>query len=131
MRRDALLCCLLLAALCLAPAAWAQKFRMAASPDVKALDGCRREQLDYRGVIYAGLMIGKDGPRVLEFNVRFGDPETQAVLMRLDSDLLEAMTAVTDRRLDEVTLQWSDDAAACVVMAAGGYPGEYRKGDVI
>jgi len=92
------------------------------------LAGCREEKLDYRGVIYAGIMVTAAGPRVLEFNVRFGDPETQAVLMRLDSDLVEALAVTADRRLATVKLRWSDDAAVCVVMAAKGYPGAYEKG---
>jgi phosphoribosylamine--glycine ligase len=73
-------------------------------------------------------MVTPAGPRVLEFNVRFGDPETQAVLMRLDSDLVEALVAVADRRLRDVTLAWSDAAAVCVVLAAAGYPGDYPRG---
>lgn len=95
------------------------------------VDGCRQEGMDYRGVIYAGIMVTPQGPKVLEFNVRFGDPETQAVLMRLDSDLAEALTATADGHLDRVRLSWSEDAAVCVVMAAGGYPGHYVKGSPI
>jgi phosphoribosylamine--glycine ligase len=95
------------------------------------LAGCQADGLDYRGVIYAGIMVTPDGLRVLEFNVRFGDPETQAVLARLGSDLCDAMLAVIDRRLDTLQLTWSPEPAVCVVMAAGGYPGNYRKGDVI
>jgi phosphoribosylamine--glycine ligase len=92
------------------------------------LDGCRQEGLDYRGVIYAGIMIANAGPKVLEFNVRFGDPETQAILMRLESDLAAALTATADARLAGVRLAWSDEPAACVVMASAGYPGTYAKG---
>ena len=95
------------------------------------LAGCRREKLDYRGIIYAGIMVTPTGPKVIEFNVRFGDPETQAVLMRMDSDLAEALAATADRRLKEITLEWSPDPAVCVVMAAGGYPGAYAKGKPI
>jgi phosphoribosylamine--glycine ligase len=95
------------------------------------LAGCQAEGLDYRGVIYAGVMVTPQGPKVLEFNVRFGDPETQAILPRLESDLAEVMIAVADRRLSEVTLQWSEEPAVCVVMASGGYPGAYEKGHVI
>jgi len=95
------------------------------------VEGCRQEGMDYRGVIYAGVMVTAQGPKVLEFNVRFGDPETQAVLMRLDSDLAEALAATADGHLDRVQLSWSDDAAVCVVMAAGGYPGHYVKGSPI
>jgi phosphoribosylamine--glycine ligase len=92
------------------------------------LAGCQADGLNFRGVIYAGIMVTATGPKVLEFNVRFGDPETQAVLMRLDSDLAEALVATADGRLDEVELTWSDDPAVCVVMASGGYPGNYEKG---
>lgn len=93
--------------------------------------GLQAEGLYYRGIIFVGLMI-KDGvPKVLEFNVRFGDPETQTVLMRLDSSLSEAMLATVEGRLDEVDFKWSDDPACCVVMASGGYPGSYVKGHVI
>jgi phosphoribosylamine--glycine ligase len=92
------------------------------------VEGCRREGLDYRGVIYAGIMVTAQGPKLLEFNVRFGDPETQAVLMRLDSDLAEALVATADGQLDQVQLRWSPEPAVCVVMAAGGYPGAYAKG---
>jgi len=95
------------------------------------LAGVRADALDYRGIIYAGVMVTADGPKVLEFNVRFGDPETQAVLLRLDSDLAEAMLATVGRRLAEVCLDWSPDPAVCVVIAAGGYPGPYAKGQPI
>jgi phosphoribosylamine--glycine ligase len=95
------------------------------------LAGCRADRLDYRGVIYAGVMVTAGGPKILEFNVRFGDPETQPILMRLDNDLAEVLAAAADRRLGEVTLHWADDAAVCVVMAAQGYPGAYPKGAVI
>ncbi|OPZ26663.1 MAG: Phosphoribosylamine--glycine ligase [Lentisphaerae bacterium ADurb.BinA184] len=95
------------------------------------LAGCQKDGLDFRGVIYAGIMVTANGPRVLEFNVRFGDPETQAILMRLDSDLAEAMLATAERRLDSVRLRWSADPAVCVVMASKGYPGAYGKGDPI
>jgi len=92
------------------------------------LAGCQADGLDFRGVIYAGIMVTDTGPKVLEFNVRFGDPETQAVLMRLDSDLAEALAATADGRLGDVELAWSEDPAVCVVMASGGYPEHYEKG---
>ena len=95
------------------------------------LRGVQADKLDFRGVIYAGLMITDKGPKVLEFNVRFGDPETQAILARLDSDLVEALCAVADARLAEVTLKWNPKPAVCVVMASKGYPGHYEKGKVI
>ncbi len=98
---------------------------------VPVVDGMNRNGTPYKGVLYAGVMVTAGGPRVLEFNVRFGDPETQPILMRLKSDLLEIMLAVCDGRLDEVTLQWDSRPAVCVVIAAGGYPGEYEKGKVI
>lgn len=96
-----------------------------------AVDGLRQEGRLYKGVLYAGLMLTKQGVKVLEFNARFGDPETQAVLMRLKSDLVEIMLAVIDERLHEYKLTWTDEAAVCVVMASGGYPGSYAKGQTI
>jgi phosphoribosylamine--glycine ligase len=98
---------------------------------VPVVDCMNRNDTPYKGVLYAGLMITAGGPRVLEFNVRFGDPETQPILMRLKSDLLEVFLAVCDQRLDEVTLEWDRRPAVCVVMASGGYPGDYAKGKVI
>ncbi|MBA7625741.1 Phosphoribosylamine--glycine ligase [subsurface metagenome] len=95
---------------------------------VPVVDGMNRNGTPYKGILYAGLMITAGGPRVLEFNVRFGDPETQPVLIRLKSDLLEVCLAVCDGRLDEVTLEWDQRPAVCVVMASGGYPGDYQKG---
>ncbi len=96
-----------------------------------AVDGLRAEGRLYKGVLYAGLMVTPDGVKVLEFNARFGDPETQAVLARLQSDLVEIMLAVVEGRLAEKTLAWYDDAAVCVVIASGGYPGHYAKGQEI
>jgi phosphoribosylamine--glycine ligase len=98
---------------------------------VPVVDCMNRNDTPYKGVLYAGLMITAGGPRVLEFNVRFGDPETQPMLMRLKSDLLEACLAVCEQKLDEVTLEWDSRPAVCVVMASGGYPGDYEKGKVI
>jgi phosphoribosylamine--glycine ligase len=89
------------------------------------------ENRPYRGVLYAGLMITAEGPKLIEYNVRFGDPETQALMARLDSDLVPALMACADGGLDKITLDWKDDAALCVVMAANGYPGTYDKGSVI
>jgi phosphoribosylamine--glycine ligase len=91
-------------------------------------EGFKKDGLDFRGVLFIGLMIEKDGPKVIEFNNRFGDPETQSVLMRLDSDLLDIMLAVTEDRLAEQEIRWSEKRAVCVVMASGGYPGSYKKG---
>ncbi len=98
---------------------------------VPIVDGMNRNGTPYKGVLYAGVMVTAGGPRVLEFNVRFGDPETQPILMRLKSDLLEVMLAVCDEKLDEVMLKWDPRPAVCVVMASGGYPGEYQKGKKI
>jgi len=98
---------------------------------VPVVDCMNRNDTPYKGVLYAGLMITAGGPRVLEFNVRFGDPETQPILMRLKSDLLEVCLAVCEQRLDEATLEWDRRSAVCVVMASGGYPGDYEKGKLI
>ena len=94
--------------------------------------GLAAEGIDYCGFLYAGLMIGADGvPRVLEFNCRFGDPETQPIMMRLQSDLVDLCEAALDHRLDDVRAQWDARASIGVVMSAGGYPFNYRKGDII
>ena len=98
---------------------------------VPVVDGMNRNGTPYKGVLYAGIMVTAGGPRVLEFNVRFGDPETQPVLMRLKSDLLEVLLAVCDGTLDEITLEWDPRPAVCVVMASGGYPDDYQKGKKI
>src|SRR5262249_28949330 len=100
-------------------------------PTVHAL---KRRRTAFRGVLYAGLMVTTQGPRVLEFNCRFGDPETQPLLMRLKTDLLDLLDAVVDDRLDEFPesrLEWDQRPAVCVVMASQGYPGSYPKGRVI
>jgi phosphoribosylamine--glycine ligase len=95
---------------------------------VPAVDALRRRVGRFEGVLYTGLMLTASGPRVIEFNARFGDPEAQPVLMRLKGDLVEAMVAVCEHRLDEVTLGWDPRPAVCVVMASGGYPDKYAKG---
>lgn len=95
------------------------------------VDAMRREGCLFQGCLYAGLMITAEGPRVVEFNCRFGDPEAQVVLPLLESDLVEIMEACIDARLAETSVAWKDAAAVCVVLAAGGYPGDYRKGDAI
>jgi phosphoribosylamine--glycine ligase len=97
----------------------------------RTLAGLQAEGIDYRGVLYAGLMMTDRGPQVLEFNCRFGDPETQAVLPRLESDLVDAVEATIDGTLERLSLKWSPDAAVCVVIAAGGYPGPYKRGQPI
>jgi phosphoribosylamine---glycine ligase len=92
------------------------------------LDGMRAEDAPFVGVLYCGLMMTARGPMVLEFNARFGDPETQAILMRLESDLMEAMEAAVEGRLAETELRWKPGASACVIASSAGYPGHYQKG---
>lgn len=96
-----------------------------------SLRGAKAEGFTFRGVLFIGLMLTKDGAKVLEYNVRLGDPETQAVLKRLDSDLLEILLATTEGRLHQIKPRWSDDSVACVVMASAGYPGSYENGKLI
>jgi phosphoribosylamine--glycine ligase len=93
--------------------------------------GMKAEGAEYKGVLYCGLMMTARGPVVLEFNCRFGDPETQPILMRLESDLVEAMEASIDGRTSDGDFRWSNDAAVCVAMASGGYPGSYEAGKKI
>jgi phosphoribosylamine--glycine ligase len=93
--------------------------------------GMKAEGMPYRGILYCGLMITPRGPMVLEFNCRFGDPETQAVMVRLDSDLLEAMEAAVEGRVSDGVFRWSGDASCCVVVASGGYPGAFVSGKLI
>ena len=93
--------------------------------------GMKDEGHEYRGVLYCGLMMTARGPQVLEFNCRFGDPETQPILMRLESDLVEAFEDCVEGRLSEGELQWTPQASACVVLASEGYPGEFQKGKAI
>jgi phosphoribosylamine--glycine ligase len=90
--------------------------------------GMKAEGAEYKGVLYCGLMMTARGPMVLEFNCRFGDPETQPILMRLESDLVEALEASIEGRVSEGDFKWSRDAAVCVVMASGGYPGTFDVG---
>lgn len=94
-------------------------------PTIKAMNS---EGRPFKGVLYFGLMMTPDGVKVIEYNCRFGDPETQVVLPRLKTDLVEIMEAVIDERLDEVEIEWADNAAVCVVLASGGYPVSYAKG---
>lgn len=95
------------------------------TPTVEAMN---KEGRKFKGVLYFGLMITKDGPKVLEYNARFGDPETQVVLPRLKTDLLEIFEAIIDERLNDLNIQWDDNAAVCVIAASGGYPGKYTTG---
>lgn len=92
------------------------------------IDGMRAEGMEYRGVLYCGLMMTAKGPMVLEFNCRFGDPETQPILMRMESDLVLALEGCADGRLSEGSVRWLPDAAACVVLASEGYPGDVKSG---
>jgi len=92
------------------------------------MEAMKQEGRPFKGVLYFGLMLTDEGPKVLEYNARFGDPETQVVLPRLESDLYEIFEAIIDERLSELELKWSDTAAVCVVMASGGYPGSYTTG---
>ena len=98
---------------------------------VPIVDAMRRDFGRYEGIIYTGVMFTHAGPKVLEFNCRFGDPECQPLMMRLKSDLLEAMVAVADHKLDEVQMEWDTRPAVCVVMSSGGYPGDYETGHEI
>lgn len=94
-------------------------------PTIKAMQS---EGRPFKGVLYFGLMMTANGVKVIEYNCRFGDPETQVVLPRLKTDLVDIMEAVIDERLDEIEIEWEDNAAVCVVMASGGYPVSYKKG---
>jgi phosphoribosylamine--glycine ligase len=95
------------------------------------LRGCREEGIDFHGILYPGVMLTKNGPKVLEFNARFGDPETQVYLTRLENDLVELLDASVGGTLAGVELKWNRLASVCVVLASGGYPGSYPKGKVI
>lgn len=95
------------------------------------VDGMAKEGTPYTGILYGGLMITEQGPKVIEFNCRFGDPETQVVLPRMKSDIIPAFLACCDGTLDQVTLEWDSGACVTVVMASGGYPGSYPKGKAI
>ncbi len=98
---------------------------------VPTVKGMAKEGRKYKGGLYCGLMVTEDGPKVLEFNVRFGDPENQVILPRLKSDLVEIVDACIDENLSEINLDWSNEACVCVVVASGGYPGSYEKGKEI
>jgi phosphoribosylamine--glycine ligase len=97
-------------------------------PTIRALSS---EGIPYKGILYAGLMIDQGVPNVLEFNCRLGDPETQPVLSRLETDLMDIAMAITDGKLSDIEIKWKKDPSVCVVISSGGYPGKYRKGDVI
>jgi phosphoribosylamine--glycine ligase len=95
------------------------------------MKGLSRERINYRGVIYVGIMVCDGKPYVLEFNVRFGDPEAQPIFARLDCDLFDLLKATAEGRLQDIDVKWKDDASVCVVISAKGYPGSYEKGKVI
>ncbi len=95
------------------------------------LSGCRAEGINYRGILYPGLMLTEKGPKVLEFNSRFGDPETQVYLRKLNTDIVEIFEASIDGRLSSMNVEWSDQSSVCIVIASGGYPEAYAKGKPI
>jgi len=95
---------------------------------VPAVEGMAAEETPFTGVLYCGLMMTARGPQVLEFNARFGDPETQAIMVRLERDLVDVLDACIDGRLADTPLRWSPGASACVVASSGGYPGSYKNG---
>lgn len=95
------------------------------------INGMKSEGIPYSGVLYVGVMVTKDGPKVLEYNARFGDPETQCILPRLKNDLADVMLKIIDNKLSSVKLEWDERPAVCIVLAAGGYPGSYKKGTEI
>ncbi len=95
------------------------------------MKGLKKENMNFRGVIYVGVMVVDGKPYVLEFNVRFGDPEAQPILMRLESDLFDLLKATAEGRLNEVKVEWKEKSSICVVLASKGYPGPYTKGDAI
>ena len=97
----------------------------------RTVDAMNAEGFTFKGVLYVGLMLTKDGPKVVEYNARFGDPETQVVLPLLNSDLMEIMMAVREQKLDTLNIQWKKQSAACIILASGGYPGKYEGGKVI
>ncbi|HEY3134481.1 MAG TPA: phosphoribosylamine--glycine ligase [Blastocatellia bacterium] len=95
------------------------------------LEGISSEGAPFSGVLYAGVMLTEEGPKLIEYNARLGDPETQAVLVRLESDLVEILESIVDGQIGATPIEWSDDSSVCVVAASGGYPGEVEKGNVI
>ena len=98
---------------------------------IPTLEGMKKEKREFKGVLYAGLMIENGNPKVLEYNVRLGDPETQVILPRLKNDLLDILLAAREGTLNRINLRWHSQAAVCVVLASGGYPGSYEKGKPI
>jgi phosphoribosylamine--glycine ligase len=110
------------------PAALATAYERILTPWLR---GCAAEGVDFRGLLYPGVMLTNEGPKVLEFNARFGDPETQVYLPRLENDLVELLEASVAGTLDAIEVRWKPEAAVCVVLASGGYPGSYAKGKPI
>lgn len=97
----------------------------------KTLEGFKKDNLNYKGILFVGLMITEDGPKVLEYNVRFGDPETQSVLLRLETDLYKIIEAILENRLKDIEIKYKKEEAVCVMITSGGYPEDYEKGKVI
>ena len=95
---------------------------------IPTMNAMNSENRTFKGVLYFGLIVTEDGVKVIEYNCRFGDPETQAVLPRLKTDLLDIFQAIIDEKLDTINIEWYDNAVACVVMASGGYPQKYQSG---
>ncbi|MDD4564047.1 MAG: phosphoribosylamine--glycine ligase [Eubacteriales bacterium] len=95
------------------------------------IKGFQKDELDFKGILFIGLMITDEGPKVIEFNNRFGDPETQSLLPRMKTDLIDIINAVLEEKLEDQIIEWSDQKAVCVIMASGGYPGDYNKGKII
>jgi phosphoribosylamine---glycine ligase len=95
---------------------------------IPTLAALKRKGIPFKGVLYAGVILTAEGPKLLEYNCRFGDPETQVVLPLMESDLVELMLAVVEGRLDEMEIKWYNKKAVCVVIASGGYPGDYDTG---
>jgi phosphoribosylamine--glycine ligase len=94
----------------------------------RVIEGIKAERLDYRGILYVGIIMNGSDPYVLEFNCRFGDPETQAVLPLLETDLADISNAIAEKRLSDINICWKKDYAVCVVLASGGYPEKFEKG---
>ena len=97
----------------------------------RTLEGFKKDNLNYKGILFVGIMITEDGPKVLEYNVRFGDPETQSVLFRLDTDLHKIMEAILENRLKDIEIKYKKEEVVCVMLTSGGYPEDYEKGKVI
>ena len=95
------------------------------------IDGIHKDGIEFKGILFVGIMIDGDDIRVLEYNVRFGDPETEVTLPRLKNDLIDIFEAIISQKLDEIELDWLDQSAVCVIMASGGYPEDYQKGKII